>query len=107
MRENFSGCREFWYRALGATSWVLLAACGERARLDEAALGSVQSEIVGGVVAAPGEGEFVAALFQDVDGEFRHICGGTFVAADLVVTAAHCSFGITAELEEQHQVVVG
>ena len=108
MREahHFDGQVAAWYGRLTAPCLIYLCACSEPDPPAGPPLGSVQSEIVGGVVAAPGEGEFVAALFQDSGGEFGYLCGGTFVAEDLVVTAAHCSLG-TVELEEQHQLVVG
>lgn len=103
---HFNGYEQSWHSRFAGLCLVSLGACSEPAPPAGPALGRVQSEIVGGVVAAPGEGQYVAALFQDFGGEFGYICGGTFVAEDVVVTAAHCSFG-TIELAEQNQLVVG
>lgn len=98
-------CGWSWRRCFGAACLLSLTACSGSDPVDPPASG-VQSEIVGGTVAQPTGGGFVAALFQDFDGELRHICGGTFIAEDVVVTAAHCSFG-SIESAELHQVVTG
>lgn len=103
--HHLSSCARTWYRRLGATGLLFLAACGSGPG-DPPAPGSVQSDILGGALVPPNGGEFVAALFQDAEGEFGYICGGAFVAENIVLTAAHCSLS-AVELEGQHQVVMG
>jgi len=83
-----------------------LAGCGESSP-EELSLDSRQSEIVGGYPAAPTQGEFVAALFQDAGGEFIQSCGGTFISEDVVLTAAHCSFDLIALLDAENVAVLG
>lgn len=46
-----------------------------------------QEDIVGGTTASAGEFPFIASL--QVSG--RHICGGTLINRNTIVTAAHCS----------------
>ena len=111
-RKVFAMCAmvDCWFRTasrgLGALCLVLVAACGESSP-DEFSLGSSQSEIVGGSPAAPTDGEFVAALFQDIDGTPFPFCGGTFITEDVVLTAAHCSFGFLGVLDEENLEVLG
>lgn len=48
----------------------------------------VSPMVIGGVEAADGELPFMVALLRAADGAF--FCGGTFIAAGWVLTAAHC-----------------
>lgn len=48
--------------------------------------------VVGGTPADPGEHPWQVSL-QGRDG---HFCGGTIVAPSIIVTAAHCTEGLTA-----------
>lgn len=83
-----------------------LPSCGGTSP-DETALGSVELEIVGGVEVKPQGGAFVAALFQDFGAGFLQYCGGTFIAEDVVLTAAHCSAGIRSALDSKNQLALG
>ena len=51
--------------------------------------------IIGGELAAPGEFPFQIALLRA--GSLSLACGGTFIAASWVLTAAHCVVGAAAE----------
>lgn len=107
MRINSRGFR-IAYSGLAALAAVSLASCSESAPApDELSVGSVQSEIIGGMPADADQGGFVAALFQDFGGEFFQFCGGTFVAENVVVTAAHCSFGIVGASDPENELLLG
>jgi secreted trypsin-like serine protease len=68
----------------------------------------VGTQVVYGGDVAPGQYPFVAAIgYGDPSGEFRadnQFCGGSLIAASLVLTAAHCVLGVTPE---QMALVVG
>lgn len=72
-------------------------------------LGSVESEIVGGSSVASQHGGFVAALFEDFeedeDPNFFLTCGGTFIAEDLVLTAASCSIRLSLQEDGNQQIL--
>src|SRR5688572_31764812 len=93
-------------RGAGALCLAALPSCGGTSP-DETALGSVELEIVGGVEVKPQGGAFVAALFQDFGAGFLQYCGGTFIAEDVVLTAAHCSVAIVNVLDEENQLLLG
>ncbi|HEY6723316.1 MAG TPA: trypsin-like serine protease [Polyangiaceae bacterium] len=100
------GCVRATYRGLGALGFLTFAGCGASAP-DDLPLGTVESEIIGGSPVREDRGRFVAALFQDFGGSFFQICGGTFIAEDVVLTAAHCSVDILSVLDEQNQLLFG
>lgn len=49
---------------------------------------SLDTKIVGGYEAAPGQFTYQVSLQRDVD--HYHFCGGTIISSKTVVTAAHC-----------------
>lgn len=55
-------------------------------------------QIIGGEEATPGQWPWMAALvFSSVsNAHLGHFCGGTLVAPEWVMTAAHCTQGLTA-----------
>jgi secreted trypsin-like serine protease len=69
-------------------------------RLGVAKERSFDSRIVGGLPAAEGEYRFMAALyFEDpYYGYLSFGCGGSLIAPDIILTAAHCGQGIVASV---------
>jgi len=72
---------------------------------------SFRSRIVGGRTAAPGEFPWQVSLsFLDRKVGHYHWCGGTIISEDWILTAAHCTTGIThanATLRANVRVIVG
>lgn len=95
------------YRGLGALCLVALAGCGESVLPDEPSVGTSQSEVIGGSPVGPSGGRFVAALFQDFGGGLFQFCGGTFIAQDIVLTAAHCSVDFVGVADAENQLLLG
>ncbi|XP_050408876.1 chymotrypsin-like serine proteinase isoform X1 [Patella vulgata] len=54
------------------------------------------NRIVGGSDAKSGQFPWQVSLQFDVGGAFAHICGGSLIAEDRVLTAAHCVEGTSA-----------
>jgi secreted trypsin-like serine protease len=94
-------------RSTSALLAFALVGCAGGPAEEGAPLGIDQVQIIGGVPVPDDQAGFVAALFQDFGGQAFQICGGTFIAADLVLTAAHCSRGVTAIADEQNQMLLG
>lgn len=63
---------------------------------------AIKPFIVGGVDANPNAYPWMTALLisEIPDAQFAQFCGGSLVAPDVVVTAAHCVDGIPSELVE-------
>ena len=56
---------------------------------------SMGSRVVGGQNAADGDAPYQISLLQNYLNIFKsHICGGSIIAAQTVVTAAHCTDGL-------------
>ena len=65
----------------------------------------IESRIVGGEEAVPGDWPWMAALvYRGMDSYWGQFCGGTLIAPEWVVTAAHCTEGSDAS---EIDVVVG
>jgi len=106
MRINGGWARSA-YRGLGAGGLVFVAACAATPE-DQESAGSVRSEIIGGKQTPATGGQFLAAIFQDFgDGEFFQNCGGTFIAEDVVLTAAHCSVDLVGLDDANNQLLLG
>ncbi|KAH9893773.1 serine endopeptidase [Xylariomycetidae sp. FL2044] len=73
-----------------APKYVLAVAA--LASVAAAAPTDVGAQIVGGTTASSGEFPYIVSLSQSGS----HFCGGVLVAADTVLTAGHCSVGMTA-----------
>lgn len=53
-----------------------------------------ESRIVGGQVADPGEWGWQVSIQYDYSNTWRHICGGTLIQQNVVLTAAQCVSGL-------------
>ncbi len=89
MRENRTAVR---LAGIGLLSLLLATAVLGR---DSAGGAPSSQRIVGGDVAIPAEWEFIAALTTR---QGRQFCGGTVIAPDAVLTAAHCVAGDLAPM---------
>ncbi|OTA14354.1 Trypsin [Xenorhabdus vietnamensis] len=58
--------------------------------------------IVGGTVAGPNDNPFQVALLQKNEDHSVYLCGGSLVAPNVVVTAAHCGFISMEKGPKQH-----
>ncbi|XP_052675870.1 fibrinolytic enzyme, isozyme C-like [Crassostrea angulata] len=54
-----------------------------------------ESRIVGGQVADPGEWGWQVSIQYDYSNTWRHICGGTLIQQNVVLTAAQCVSGLS------------
>ena len=61
--------------------------------------GEAQTKIVGGTKATDGDYPWMAAVAKTTGGSLfdRHFCGGSLIAPDWILTAAHCLEGEVAE----------
>jgi trypsin len=78
---------------LGAAA-LTLGATGAYAE-DNTANGDFEAKIIGGEPAADGQFPWIVALADASDPSFNY-CGGQLIAADVVLTAAHCTEGTAA-----------
>jgi secreted trypsin-like serine protease len=108
MAQYGSKLRETVRPAVTAVLASILFGCSGELALDEADRGVVGGPIIGGSEVPERNASFVAALFQDFGvGEFFQLCGGTFIAEDLVLTAAHCTFDVVGVLDDENMALMG
>ncbi len=76
-------------RAACAASALVIAPLGHAAQAQEVAASDTRSKIVGGIPAPQGLLAWQVSMFRVADG---HFCGGSLIAENWVLTAAHCVF---------------
>lgn len=74
--------------ALGAQARFPLALQAQWGHLD-----NIQARVVNGTTAATGEAPFQISLLRNYIIIKSHTCGGSLIANNVVVTAAHCTDG--------------
>lgn len=101
MDEKITGSTDRWTRRRmpGSRDNIFGAS---RTMLDDSVVDDPEPTqfIVGGSQTNPDRFPYFASLYQKINGKAYHVCGGTLIHDDIVLTAAHCA-------EHSHRVRIG
>lgn len=84
------------YLLLSSIISISLGLMGCDAKDDVAVITDSPARIVGGHESQPSSRPYQVSLYQSYGGSWSHICGGTLIDANWVLTAAHCTHRTSA-----------